>query len=172
MLILVFPPIVFTFMMAVTIPPFHEKFICGYVPIKLSNDVLFTSNLALQHTKLVLIPHAILHIRDYHGIISIRNNTHRPKIIPRNTSLGLISQSIKQFHVNAIHERTLNYRSFSSIPSSLFSCPHCAIRFYSETELYQHFLTCCNKHLLHENKTIEALVEHINDPTRRMTACP
>ncbi|CAF4797315.1 unnamed protein product, partial [Rotaria sp. Silwood2] len=117
---------------AVTIPPFHEKFICGYISIKSSNDVLFTSNLALQHTKLVLIPHAILHIRDYRGIISIRNKTHSPKIISRNPSLGLISQSTEQFHINAIHEQTLNYRSFSSIPSSLFSCPHCAIRFCSE----------------------------------------
>ncbi|CAF3711733.1 unnamed protein product [Rotaria socialis] len=163
-------PLIMSLQHTITIPPFHEKFISGYVPIKSSNDVLFTPNLALQHTKLVLIPHAVLHIRDYHGIISIRNDTHRPKIIPRHTSLGLISQSTEQLNINIIHKRTTNNLSPPSTSSSLISCTHCASKFCNEQELYQHFLICCNKHLLCENKTIEALVEHIKNPTQRMQA--
>lgn len=155
---------------SIIIPPFHEKLIYGYVPIQSSNDVLFTPNLELQCSKVVLIPHAILHIRNYHGIISIRNNTQRPKVIPRNTALGLISQSTEQFNINAIHERTLNCCSSSLVSSPLFSCTHCAVKFCNESALYEHLIICCNKHLTCANTTIEPLVKHIKDPTQRMNA--
>ncbi|CAM4795384.1 unnamed protein product, partial [Rotaria magnacalcarata] len=134
-------PLIMSLQHAISIPPFHEKFICWYVPIKSSNNVLFTPNSALQHTKLVLILHAILHIRDYHGIISIITDTHRSKIMPCHTSRGFISQSNEQLIINIIHKQTTNNRSPPSISSSLVSCTHCAIQFCSEQELYQHLFS-------------------------------
>ncbi|CAF4216626.1 unnamed protein product, partial [Rotaria magnacalcarata] len=59
-------------------------------------------NLALQRSKLVMIPHSVLHIRNYRGIISIKNNTQRPKTIPRYTRLGFISPSAEDFDMNVI----------------------------------------------------------------------
>ncbi|CAF3951790.1 unnamed protein product [Rotaria magnacalcarata] len=70
---------------SIVIPPFHEKFISGCVPIK-----------SLQN---------VLHIRNYRGIISIKNNTQRPKTIPRYTPLGFISPSAEDFDMNVIPEQ-------------------------------------------------------------------
>ncbi|CAM4939939.1 unnamed protein product [Rotaria socialis] len=152
----------------VIIPPFHETFISGYVPIKTLKDVLFRPNIALQHTRLVLIPHSITHINDHHGIISIINNTRHSKSIPRNTPLGFISPIDSVADINTIQELANTSRHVSSEHSILFSCSHCNVPFSSETTLYDHLLECCNKHLTCTTRIISNLVEHITDPVKQM----
>ena len=153
---------------SIVIPPFHEKFISGYVPIKSLDHAFFTPNLALQHAKLILIPHSILHIRDHHGIISIINNTRHPKIIPRDTPLGFLSPSSEEPGVNVIQELPMNIRHFSSPDLTLFSCNHCDVKFSSAPTLYEHLLDCCNKSLCNTTEILNKLVEHIDDPVQRM----
>ena len=153
---------------SIVIPPFHQKFVLGYVPIKSLDDVLFIPNLALQHTRLVLLPHAILHIRDHRGIICITNNTRHSKMIPRNTPLGLISPSTAESDLNIIQHTPINSHHFSSEQSILFLCTHCHVRFSSETTLYEHLVTCCNKDSTCTTNIISKLVEPISDPIQRM----
>ncbi|CAF4923808.1 unnamed protein product, partial [Rotaria sp. Silwood2] len=152
------------------IPPFHEKFISGNVPIQSLLNVVFTPNLALQRSKLVLIPHSLFHIRDYHGIISIKNNTQRPKTIPRHTPLGSIFPSSEDLDINIIPEICNTVCHFSSHPLTSFSCIHCAVACVTETDLYEHLLDCCNKNSVCTTKTINKFVEHIDDSVRRMKA--
>jgi hypothetical protein len=163
-------PLVMSSSHSITIPPFHQKFISGYVPIKSLDHALFTPNLALQHTRLVLLPHSITHIRNHRGIISITNNTRHSKMIPRNTPLGFISPSTTESDVNALHELPMNSPHLSSEHSILFLCSHCNVRFSSETALYEHFIDCCNKDLTCTTKIIFKLIEHITDPVNRMKA--
>ncbi|CAF2224972.1 unnamed protein product [Rotaria magnacalcarata] len=151
----------------VIIPPFHETLISGYVPIKTLKDVLFRPNIALQHTRLVLIPHSITHINDHHGIISIINNTRHSKMIPRNTSLGFISPIDPVADINVIQDLTNTSNHIFSEHPSLFSCVHCNVPFSSETTLYDHLLECCNKHLTCTTRIISNLVEHITDPVKQ-----
>ncbi|CAF4590121.1 unnamed protein product, partial [Rotaria socialis] len=80
-------PVLMSLSHSIIIPPFHQKFIYGSVPIKSLDDALFTPNIALQHARLVLLPHSLLHIRDNRGVVSIINNTRHSKLIPRNTPL-------------------------------------------------------------------------------------
>jgi transposase InsO family protein len=153
---------------SVSIPPFHEKFISGYVPIKSLDHALFTPNLALQHTRLVLIPHSLLHIRAHRGIISIINTTRHTKTIPRNTPLGFISPLTEEPTMNVIHDSLLNSRYSSSQSVISFSCIHCDNKFSSETTLYEHLLHCCNKASQCTTKIITNLIEHIRDPAQQM----
>ncbi|CAF5019848.1 unnamed protein product, partial [Rotaria socialis] len=125
-------------------------------------------NIALQHTRLVLIPHSITHINDHHGIISIINNTRHSKSIPRNTPLGFISPIDSVADINTIQELANTSRHVSSEHSILFSCSHCNVPFSSETTLYDHLLECCNKHLTCTTRIISNLVEHITDPVKQM----
>ncbi|CAF3937474.1 unnamed protein product, partial [Rotaria sp. Silwood1] len=155
---------------SIVIPPFHEKFISGYVPIQSLLNVVFTPNLALQRSKLVLIPHSLLHIRDYPGIISIKNNTQRPKTIPRHTPLGSIFPSSADLDINIIPEICNTVCHFSSHPLTSFSCIHCAVACVTETDLYEHLLDCCNKNSVCTTKTINKFVEHIDDSVQRMKA--
>ncbi|CAF4504816.1 unnamed protein product, partial [Rotaria sp. Silwood2] len=155
---------------SIVIPPFHEKFIPGYVPIHSLLNVVFTPNLALQKSKLILIPHSVLHIRDYHGIISIKNNIQRPKTIPRHTPLGSIIPSSEDLHINTIPEICDTTSHFSSSPLPLFSCIHCAVACATETDLYEHLLACCNNHSTCTTTTIDKFVEHIDDSFQRMKA--
>jgi transposase InsO family protein len=152
---------------SIIIPPFHEQFISGYVPIKSLDDAIFIPNIALQHTKLVLIPHSILHIRDHHGIISIKNNTRHSKIIARDTPLGFISPSSEPHDMNLVQELTLNSKHFSPQHLIVFSCHHCSVQFSTETALHEHLVDCCNKHVGCTTTTINKLVEHIDDPVKR-----
>ena len=78
---------------SIVIPAFHEKFVSGYVSVPSLDDALFTPNLAIQHAKLVLMSHSVLHIRAHHGVISIMNNTRHPKTIRQDTPLGVVSTS-------------------------------------------------------------------------------
>jgi hypothetical protein len=153
---------------SITIPPFHQQFISGYVPIESLNDALFTPNVGLQQARLVLIPHSILHIRKHRGIISIINNTRHPKTIPRDTPLGFISPSTDPAVINVVHASSMNSPFFSSEHSTSFSCTHCSVQFSSETTLYDHLIDCCNKDLTCTTSIITKLVEHIADPVKRM----
>ncbi|CAF4518486.1 unnamed protein product, partial [Rotaria magnacalcarata] len=163
-------PLAMSLQNSIVIPPFHEKFISGCVPIKSLQNVIFTPNLALQRSKLVMIPHSVLHIRNYRGIISIKNNTQRPKTIPRYTRLGFISPSAEDFDMNVIPELCANVCHLSSHSLTSFSCIHCAVECSSRSDLYEHMIDCCNRHVTCTTKTINKLVEHIDNPVQRMTA--
>ncbi|CAF4928875.1 unnamed protein product [Rotaria sp. Silwood1] len=140
-------PVIMSLSHSVVIPPFHQKFIYGYVPLKLLDDALFTPNIALQHARMVLILHSLLHICDNHGVISIINNTRHSKFIPRNTPLGFIYSSTVTASLNVIHTSPMNFSDSSSSSFSLLSCNHCGVRFSTELTLYEHFFHCCNKDL-------------------------
>ncbi|CAF5047682.1 unnamed protein product, partial [Rotaria sp. Silwood1] len=153
---------------SVVIPPFHQKFIYSYVPLKSLDDALFTPNIALQHARMVLILHSLLHIRDNHGVISIINNTCHSRYIPRNIPLGFIYSSTVTAGLNVTHASPMNFSDPSSSSLSLLSCHHCGVRFSTELTLYDHFFHCCNKDLTGTTKTIPPLVEHIDDTVKRM----
>ncbi|CAF3479922.1 unnamed protein product [Rotaria sp. Silwood1] len=161
-------PVIMSLSHSVVIPPFHQKFIYGYVPLKSLDNALFTPNIALQHARMVLILHSLLHIRDNHGVISIINNTRHSKFIPRNTPLGFIYSSTVTASLNVIHTSPMNFSDSSSSSLSLLSCNHCDVRFSTELTLYDHSFHCCNKDLTGTTKTIPPLVEHIDDPVKRM----
>ncbi|CAF1321713.1 unnamed protein product [Adineta steineri] len=152
----------------IVIPPFHTKFLYGHVPIKSLDDALFTPNVALQHTRMVLIPHSLLHIRNNRGVISIINNTRHSKMIPRNTPLGFISSSTTTADINVISTSYMDSSHFSLPSISLLSCTHCNVRFSTESALYNHLFHCCNKDLTSTTNTINSLVEHIDDPVKKM----
>ncbi len=153
---------------SLVIPPFHQQFIYGYVPIKSLDNALFTPNIALQHARMVLLPHSLLHIRDNRGVISIINNTRHSKLIPRNTPPGFISSSMATADLNAIYSSSMNSPEISCSSLSFLSCNHCGVRFSTELTLYDHLFNCCNKDLTGTTKTITSLVEHINDPVKKM----
>ena len=93
---------------SIVIPPFHQQFIYGYVPIESLDDALFTSNRALQRTRMILLPYTLLHMRDNRGIISIINNTRHSKLIPRDTPLGLVSSSTAAADLNMVDASPMN----------------------------------------------------------------
>ncbi|CAF3667002.1 unnamed protein product [Rotaria sp. Silwood1] len=161
-------PVIMSLSHSVVIPPFHQKFIYGYVPLKSLDDALFTPIIALQHARMVLILHSLLHIRDNRGVISIINNTRHSKFIPRNSPLGFIYSSTATAGLNVIHASPMNFSDSSSSSLSLLSCNHCGVRFSTELTLYDHLFHCCNKDLTSTTKTIPPLVEHIDDPVKRM----
>ncbi|CAF4129789.1 unnamed protein product [Rotaria sordida] len=161
-------PLVMSLPRTIVIPPFHEKFISGYVPVKSLDHALFTPNIALQHTRLVLIPHSILHVRNHHGIISIINNTRHSKTIPHHTPLGFISPSAETNDINVINELSNTSPHFSSDRLFLFSCIHCDAQFSTEINLYKHLNDCCNKNLNCTKNQLTKLVEHVDDPIKRM----
>lgn len=105
---------------SVVIPAFHQKFIYGYVPVQTLNYALFTPNLALQHTRMLLLPHSLLHVHDHRAVISIINNTRHSKLIPRNTPLGFISSSTTSADINVISTSSRNSSNSSSLSSCLF----------------------------------------------------
>ena len=130
---------------SIVVPPFHEKFVSGYVPVRSMENALFTPNLAIQHAKLVLLPHSVLHIHDHHGVIAIMNNTRHPKTIPRDTPLGIISRSGLHPAVNVIHPSSATAANSSSRTPSSFHCSHCDIHFSRALDLSKHFMHCCSK---------------------------
>ncbi|CAF3599838.1 unnamed protein product [Rotaria socialis] len=164
-------PVLMSLSHSIIIPPFHQKFIYGSVPIKSLDDALFTPNIALQHARLVLLPHSLLHIRDNRGVVSIINNTRHSKLIPRNTPLGFITSSTATADLNVVSASSpINSPGFSSSSSclSLLSCTHCGVHFSTELTLYDHLANCCNKNLTCTTKTITPLVEHITDPIKKL----
>ncbi|CAF1470340.1 unnamed protein product [Adineta steineri] len=161
-------PVIMTLSHDIVIPPFHTKFLYGHVPIKSLDDALFTPNVALQHTRMVLIPHSLLHIRNNRGVISVVNNTRHSKMIPRNTPLGFISSSTTTPDINVISASAMDSSHFSLPSISLLSCTHCNVRFSTESALYNHLFHCCNKDLTSTTNTINSLVEHIDNPVKKM----
>ena len=153
---------------SIVIPPFHQKLISGYVPIRSLNDALFTPNLALQHNRMVLLPHTLLHVRNHHGIISVINNTRHSKVIPRNTPLGFISSSTTSPTIHVVSPTSMNNLNDSSCSLSSLSCPHCTVCFPTELTLFDHFLSCCNKDSSCPSKYITPLIEHLLDPTHKI----
>ncbi|CAF3667057.1 unnamed protein product [Rotaria sp. Silwood1] len=117
--------VIMTLSHSIVIPPFHQKFVYGYVPIKSLDDALFTPNIALQPARMVLLPHSLLHIRDSRGVISIINNTCHSKLIQCNTPLGFISSSTTTADLNVISTSLMNSPDFSS--SSLYLYCHVLI---------------------------------------------
>ncbi|CAF1587469.1 unnamed protein product, partial [Adineta steineri] len=93
-------PVIMSLSHDTVITSLHTKFLYGHAPIKSLDDALFTPNVALQHTRMVLIPHSLLHIRNNRGVISVINNTRHSKMIPRNTPLGFISSSTTTADIN------------------------------------------------------------------------
>ncbi|CAF4208079.1 unnamed protein product, partial [Adineta steineri] len=161
-------PVIMSLSHDIVIPPFHTKFLYGHVPIKSLDDALFTPNVALQHTRMVLIPHSLLHIRNNRGVISVVNNTRHSKMIPRNTPLGFISSSTTPADINVISTSAMDSSHFSLPSLSLLSCTHCNVRFSTESALYNHLFHCCNKDLTSTTNTINSLVEHIDNPVKKM----
>ncbi|CAF4627961.1 unnamed protein product, partial [Rotaria sp. Silwood1] len=136
-------PVIMSLSHSVVIPPFHQKFIYGYVPLKSLDDALFTPNIALQHARMVLILHSLLHIRDNRGVISIINNTCHSRYIPRNSPLGFIYSSTATAGLNVIYASPMNFSDSSSSSLSLLSCNYCGVRFSTELTLYDHLFHCC-----------------------------
>ncbi|CAF4137442.1 unnamed protein product [Adineta steineri] len=146
-------PVIMSLSHDIVIPPFHTKFLYDHVLIKSLDNTLFTPNVALQRTRMVLIPHSLLHIRNNRGVISVINNTRHSTMISRNTPLGCISSSTTTADINVISTSSMD-SSYFSLPSiSLLSCTHC---------------NCCNKDLTITTNTISSLVEHIDDPVKKM----
>ncbi|CAF4738552.1 unnamed protein product [Rotaria socialis] len=161
-------PVIMPLSDSIVIPPFHQQFVYGYVPINSLNDALFTPNIALQHARMVLLPHSLLHIRDNRGVISIINNTRHSKLIQRNTPLGFVSPSTTTADLNVITTSLMNFPDFSSSSPSSLSCNHCGVHFSTELILYDHLFYCCNKDFTCTTQNITPLVQHIDDPVKRI----
>ena len=160
-------PLVFSSSHSIIIPPFHRKLVSGYAPVRSLPNALFTPNLALQHTRLLLIPHSVLHIRNHYGVISIMNNTRHPKVIPPHTPLGTISPTSDESNFNSIYELSSDSSFSSTLPPSL-SCAHCALPCPSTIALYEHLRQCCNKTSCCTSEIIHDLVVHLVDPIQRI----
>lgn len=162
-------PFVFSSSDSIIIPPFHEKLVSGYAPVQTLDNALFTPNSALQHSRLILIPHSILHIRDHHGVISIMNNTRHPKVIPPHTPLGTISSRSAESDLNNVHQLSSDSSSFPPVLSTSFSCAHCHVPHSSTVALYEHLRLCCNKTSSCSSDIIHESVGHLVDSNQRMS---
>ena len=146
----------------IVIPPFHQIFVYGYAPIQSLDDAIFTPNLALQNSRMLLLPHTLLNIHQHRGIISIINNTRHSKAIPQNTPLGYVSSPVNSPIINTISSTSVTLSDSSSC-ASLFYCSHCDVSFSDEIALYDHLVSCCNKTSSCNSSVIFSLITHISD---------
>ena len=151
----------------IVIPPFHEKFVSGYVAIQSMANAIFTPNLALQHSKLILLPSSVMHIRDHQGILSIVNNTRHSKTIPRDTPLGFVAQSTRPPSINVLHTPSAASAAPARTLTVSLVCSHCDVPFVCPTKLYAHLTQCCNKTKTCTHHLIHRLVEHLSEPMHK-----
>ena len=149
----------------VIIPPFHQIFIYGYTSIPSLDNTVFTPNIALQHNRMIMLPHTVTHIRNHRGIISIINNTRHSKSLAPHTPLGYISSMGVSPVINCISSPVATVSVPSSDVSSS-SCCHCSLFFSDDITLYDHLRLCCNKLECTTSSIIHSLLTHISDDTQ------
>lgn len=160
-------PVVMSLSHSIVIPPFHEQLISGSVPVRSLDNALFTPNAALQHSRMVLLPHALLRIRNHRGVISIINNTRHSKVIPRHTPLGFVSALPVECSVNLLNPSISLPSTRATVSSLLLVCSHCDSHFPSDATLFAHLHDCCNKDPTCPSELIASLVQHITDSDHR-----
>jgi hypothetical protein len=147
---------------SIVIPHFHERLIFGSVPIQYAEHALFTPNINMQHSKLILIPYAALHIRNFQGIVSIRNNTRRTTSIPRHPRLGMILTSTENLTIATHHDPSQSPTSSDELASV---CSHCEQYSSLNVDPTQQLTNCCKKNTDCSHQMITELLTHIVDPT-------
>ncbi|CAF1527039.1 unnamed protein product, partial [Didymodactylos carnosus] len=74
----------------VIIQPHTEQLTEITVPVRQRDTMIFSHDHQLQQLRWIMTPNAVVKIDDYHSIISITNPTDNPKMIFRNTVIGVI----------------------------------------------------------------------------------
>ncbi|CAF1461535.1 unnamed protein product [Didymodactylos carnosus] len=74
----------------VIIQPHTEQLTEITVPVRQRDTMIFSPDHQLQQLRWIMMPNAVVKIDDYHSIISITNPTDNPKMIFRNTVIGVI----------------------------------------------------------------------------------